>query len=72
MSNRLHTKFFLSDIKVRTKEKIHNWADHMLFLHSDDIFRSLEHSVYKKMANYFINQPFCSHDFIRCYKIIRS
>ena len=33
---------FLSDIKVRIKEKVHNWADHLLFLHSDDIIRSFE------------------------------
>ena len=25
-----------------------------------------------KMANYYINQPFCSDDFIRSYEIIRS
>ena len=39
------------------------YIDHLLFLCADDMIR-----LFEQMADYLINQPFCSDDFIRSYK----
>ena len=57
-------------LATRTISVFGVWTDRPITCFSYVLMISLDHQ--NKMADYLINWPFCSDDFIRSYKIIRS